>query len=437
MVPEGVPAQNVPGLDTQGVQGSGQPRGFSGGWNEGFFIQSEDRNFIFRITGQMQADERSFENSRDRTDIDQFLLRRARLGIEADMFKYYEFRLMPDFAPGQQSKSLIQDAYMNVHYWDCFQVMLGRFKQPFSYEELVQDRFVPTMERSMLDQMTPQRDNGVMLHGKKLFDNRLDWAIALSDGDLYNDIANSSSNSDSNNHKDLNGRLAIRPFGSSDAPPSLQCLQFGISAGFGVEQEPVNPTGWTTPATVPWFKYSSTVVADGVRNRLSPEIVYFNGPFGIVSQYMIMDQELRPSATGATYRFKQDVPTWAYFVMSTYLLTGETRTTYSMPITPLHNFDPCHPCTCPGAWELVGRIERMQVGEGVFISGSGQLANPGLYSSGATEMTLGFNWYLNKWFRTQFNYEHDWFDQPVQFGGSASNKTQHQDCLLTRFQIIF
>ena len=306
-------------------------------------------------------------NAKDQTDIEQFLIRRARLGIEAEMFKYYEFRLLPDFAQGQMSKSYVQDAYMNVHYWDCFQVELGRFKQPFSYEELIQDRFVPTVERSMLDLMTPQRDNGVMLHGQKLFNNRLNWAIAVSDGDLYNNSANSTSNSDQNNHKDLNGRLVLRPFGSPESAPFLQHLQFGISAGFGIEQEPVSPTGYTTPATVPWFKYNTTttngvtvvaVAAAGERSRWSPEIVYFYGPFGFAAQYMRMEQELRLSSGGT----KHNEITSAFYVMGTYLLTGEERTTYSMPITPLRNFDPCHPIACPGAWELVARVERLDVG---------------------------------------------------------------------------
>ena len=104
---------------------------------------------------------------------DTFLIRRARLGIEATVANYYEFRLLPDFAGTSVSKS-ITDAYMNVHYWDQLQFEVGKFKQPFSYEDLIQDRYVPTMERSMMDQLVPQRDEGVMIHGHKWFDDRFD-----------------------------------------------------------------------------------------------------------------------------------------------------------------------------------------------------------------------------------------------------------------------
>ena len=78
------------------------------------------------------------------------------------MLKYFEFRWLPDFAGTSISKS-ITDAYVNVHYWDAFQVEMGKFKQPFSYEELIQDRYTPFMERSMIDQLTPQRDEGLMI----------------------------------------------------------------------------------------------------------------------------------------------------------------------------------------------------------------------------------------------------------------------------------
>ena len=141
------------------------------GWNEGFFLQSPDRSCQLRITGQLQADYRGFLDPVDSSSSansavagspttgspDSFLVRRARLGIEATMANYYEFRLLPDFAGSTVAKS-ITDAYMNVHYWDACQFEVGKFKQPFSYEDLIQDRYVPMMERSMMDQLCPQRD---------------------------------------------------------------------------------------------------------------------------------------------------------------------------------------------------------------------------------------------------------------------------------------
>jgi phosphate-selective porin OprO/OprP len=187
---------------------------------------------------------------------------------------------------------------------------------------------------------------------------------------------------------------------------------------------------------VPWFKYNSTVVADGVRSRWSPEFVYFYGPLGLAAQYFREEQELRPSATGPGYRFRQDVTTQGFYVMGTYLLTGEERTAY-IALDPLHPFNPCQPCACSGAWELVARVSRVELDDGVFAPGAAQLANPATNSPGATEMTLGFNWYLNRWVRIQWNWEHAWFDKDVQLGPTLFNRTNFQDTIMTRFQVIF
>ncbi len=109
------------------------------GWNNGFFLESPDRSCMLRITGQLQGDYRGFLDTVDSSSSsnsnvaggatttgspDTFLIRRARLGIEATMYNYYEFRLLPDFAGTSVSKS-ITDAYMNVHYWDHFQFEMG------------------------------------------------------------------------------------------------------------------------------------------------------------------------------------------------------------------------------------------------------------------------------------------------------------------------
>jgi phosphate-selective porin OprO and OprP len=83
------------------------------------------------------------------------------------------------------------------------------------------------------------------------------------------------------------------------------------------------------------------------------------------------------------------------------------------------------------------RVSRLEVGYQAFVPLATQLANPALWSRGATEMTSGFNWYFNRFVRVQFNWEHAWFDQPVELGTGPSGKTQHQDTLATRFQIIF
>jgi phosphate-selective porin len=154
---------------------------------------------------------------------------------------------------------------------------------------------------------------------------------------------------------------------------------------------------------------------------------------GFAAQYYHEDQELRP----ATAKSSIEVPTQGFYVLTTLLLTGESRTRYSEPVKPNADFDLRHPLSAPGAWELVGRVSRLEVGSEIFAPGAARLADPNRYSDGATEMTLGFNWYLNPWVRTQVNWEHSWFDQGVQLGVNPNKVFTQQNALLARFQVIF
>ena len=162
--------------------------------------------------------------------------------------------------------------------------------------------------------------------------------------------------------------------------------RFGIAGSFGVENDAVSTTSSTpptitTPATVTWFAYNSGVMANGVRHRISPELVYFYHSFGFASQYYHQDQKLQASSTKPIV----DVPIDGYYVMATYLLTGEQRTEYSQQIEPIRPFDPCAPMASPGAWELVFRVDRMEVGQQAFSGATPLASNTGTTNRSSPE----------------------------------------------------
>ena len=88
-----VPPVNLPSIDTSaapqapsGVPASDKVEKSSApfaGWDDGFYLRSADKKFNLRITGQIQTDFRGYLNAADTTDVTTFLVRRARLGIEA------------------------------------------------------------------------------------------------------------------------------------------------------------------------------------------------------------------------------------------------------------------------------------------------------------------------------------------------------------------
>jgi phosphate-selective porin OprO/OprP len=403
----------------------GLPEGQVAGWNNGFFVQSPDRQFILRLTGQIQTDYRGFLKAADTTDIDTFLLRRARFGIEANVYDHYEFRFLPDFAQG---KTVMQDCYMNVHYWEELQFEVGKFKQPVSYEQLIQDRYIPSLERSLIDQMMPSRDIGVMVHGQNLYGNRFDYAASFCNGETNGDA-------DTNNNTDFAYRGVVRPFAGDEMPVWARYAQIGVSGSVGRENEAFMPTPLKTPATVPWLNFTAGDRANGIRTRIVPEYSYFCGPVGFFAQYLWMEQEVVGPAAKAQL---ERVPFEGWVLFGSVLLTGETRTSYSEQLRPLAPFDPCHPLHNPGAWELIARVSQLRVSDEIFAAGASQLADPTKNANRATELTVGFNWYLNAWVRVQFNVEHAQFNQPVLLGATRpSGLLTGQDTVYTRFQVIF
>jgi len=456
------------------ILGAGQIAGF----DDGFFIRTADGSNYLRIGSDMEADFRAFPDQNDGKDVDSFLIRRARINLDGILDKYYDFRLMVDFSQKQntttlQAVEIIQDAYMNVHYWDAFQFEAGKYKQPIGFEQLIQDRYTPFIERSMFDQLLPGRDVGVMAHGEMLFSNRLDWAVSFANGEFQN------LDFDTNDSKDLTYRLEVRPFNGSWFVNGLNRLQFCIEGTVGIEHENLSKTaanatvasgvtgtgGFTlsTPATIPWLTFNNNstttisqgvaatgdAIADGLRTRVAPSVSYFYGSLGMAAQGYFQQQPYQVSAATVAQNLIINIPTTGFDAFGTYVLTGEPKVNYSSAINPFHPVDPYNFFRGGwGAWEIGARVSRLEYGDQIFevfnFGGNTQktrelvqMANPIGNSDGATELTLGVNWYWTRFFKIQFNYEHSWFDEPVQLGPAAKNLIKSDDALLTRFALVF
>ena len=272
-----------------------------------------------------------------------------------------------------------------------------------------------------------------MIHGQNLLGNQFDYALGIFNGEVNGGSGPPTPDSDTNRLRDFAARVAWRPLNYESLPEFVRLFQIGVSGTTGIENEAMNPSTLRLPSTVPFFVFNSTVQANGLRTRITPEVSYFFGGLGFAAQWFQMDQQLSPTAIS---NVRVTVPFTGGYGMVTYLLTGEKRTTYSEPVTPLRPFEPLHPFSNPGTWELVVRASHLDVGSQVFAPGAVRLADPTKYTNNASELTVGFNWYLSSLVRMQFNYEHGWFGNPVLLG-PPNTSFRSSDALLTRMQIIF
>ena len=375
-------------------------------WQDGFSFTSADDAFELRILGIVQGDFRAYFNGGTPDNYDSFLLRRARLYVEGTVMKYVDFRLMTDFGQGRAE---LLDGFGNVRLFDgALQLRIGKFKQPFSAEQFVmEDLTLVVFERSLLDSLAPARNVGAMLHGRNV-GGVFDYALAVANGLRDSDF------DAPRNDKDVLGRIAVRPFGRwENAPTPLKLLQLGVSASYGQEKGDVDAASFSTPLRVRFFEFAAGTRASGARTRVSPELQTFWGPVGFSAQVAQQWEQLT-TTTGVTGQAQVQ----AFYALVTWVLTGESRTSYAQFIRPNKPFDFGHPLAGPGAFELTLRASGLRV-----IGAPVGSYDTATVSRSAVEFSVGLNWYLTRFVWLMVNYEHTEFQSHLRASNAASLRT--------------
>jgi phosphate-selective porin OprO/OprP len=71
--------------------------------------------------------------------------RKVRAYLDGTVAKYYDFRFLPDFGNGQ---TMLQDAYLDIHYWPEVRLKGGKFKSPVGLERLQDETNLTFFERA-------------------------------------------------------------------------------------------------------------------------------------------------------------------------------------------------------------------------------------------------------------------------------------------------
>src|SRR5262249_9165318 len=156
-------------------------------------------------------------------------------------------------------------------------------------------------ERALATDLVPNRDIGFALHGDPI------GGVFSYTAGIFTGVgdARNSSNVSFDAGIAYEGRIFFQPFRKLEAP-GLQGLVFGVSGSYVKFDGPntaglPNTTGgtlpgYTTDGQQQFFAYNpasnAVVVATGEHWRLSPQAYYFWGPFGLLGEYVISDQEV-------------------------------------------------------------------------------------------------------------------------------------------------
>jgi phosphate-selective porin OprO/OprP len=384
----------------------------------GFGFSSADSNFVATLHALIQADSRTFFKDNPLTKgNDAFLLRRARPIFSGTVFRDFDFLFTPDFGG---SAVQILDAYVNYRYNPELQLEAGKFKSPVGLEQLQPDSVTLFNERSIVNDLVPNRDLGVELHGD-LFGGVLTYAAGIFDG--APDYLGTTVNTDTDNDKAFAGRIFLQPLKTSGVA-ALQGLGFGVGGSYEDDRNGAAGLtgGYTTDGQQKFFTYAAGVVANGTHWRISPQGYYYYGPFGILGEYVISDQVV--SRTTAPL-VSADLRNTAWEISGGWVLTGEDASYAG--VMPKNPFDPRKGQW--GAWQVVARYADLNIDSAAFPNFASATAS----ASEAKVWSAGINWYLNKDIRVNASFSRTTFT-----GGTTGAVTkQPENVLFTRIQLAF
>ena len=383
-------------------------------------LSSADGANSIKFRELVQLDSRLFFNDGGVAN-NAFVLRRARLIAEGVLAKNYGYQVVTEF--GGSSVSILE-ANFTVALTPALQFRFGRFKEPVGLERLQSDSWTFFNERSIVTNLTPDRDLGVQASGG-LLKGRVNYALGVFNG--LPDAANNSTNTDFDNDKNVAGRVFASPFKDAVGSP-LQGLSFGVGGSFGREKTTSGRTaGYKTDGQQTFFAYNAPVVADGQTWRVSPQLDYRNGSFGALGEYVVSTVNLRPTAAGA----KTELKNKAWQLAAGFVLTGGNSS--AAGVMPRADFD--FTAGTWGAFEVVGRYANLKVDDNAFPLFASVATN----ADEAKSLGLGLNWYLSK----AVAFKIDCYQTKFGFapGAPAVSTTQtlrqNENAFISRFQLSF
>jgi phosphate-selective porin OprO/OprP len=400
----------------QNSKAESQPTATAG--PEGFVLQSTNGDYRLQLGVLLHADGRFSPDDKDETFSDSFLIRRARTYVRGRLARHFEFYVNPDFAGGTL---VLQDAYIDTRFSRAFTVRFGKAKTPFAMERL---QPVPTIlfyERALPSQLAPNRDIGVQVLGE------LHGGLISYIAGVVNGVPDGASgDTDTNDGKDLAGRVLVRPFVTKTASP-LGGLRLAIAGTTG-NQNGLLGTIRTTSLAQAFVSYAGNVSAGRV-NRVSPAASFEYKRVSMLAEFVRTNVPMLPSPTlhpGAPEDSLgvHDVSHEAWQVAGAVLVTPGTMTA-DRGVVPLHNFD--FGAGHWGAFQVSARYHALTVDDDAFIY---KLASS-TSSQTAKAWTVNLNWYLNG------NVRYVGVFERTTFGGTYGAPRPPENALAFRVQVFF
>lgn len=355
---------------------------------DGITLESGDLKLT--LGGRVHVDALSYDDGAFSDETADF--RRARLELGGEIGDVLRFRIDREFARGGGWRNV----WAAVRPTDDIELRGGNFIVPFSMEELQSSNEMPLIERSLVTALAP----GFSLGGGARFSRRNFTLAAGYFGDALSDEDERSEE----RGEGFAARATVLPVRNRSTFLHLAAAieRRDVEAGDSLRFT-ANPGTVFAPSLV-----TTRAIADAERlTNIGGEAAFATGPFLVQGQYVRSAVDRLGGAD--TLNFD------AWYAMASFILTGRDYD-YSRRQGIVGGVD------LPrrgGAVELVARISRIDLNDGLFQRGRGQT------------LTGGVNWYINRNVRVMANYARSEAEDV------ALAADRGADLFVARFQIGF
>ncbi len=387
----------------------------------GIGIQSADGENSIQLTGRIHMDYRHYGAntvSGDENPLQNaFEVRRARLGVKGQFQKDWKYEIVGNYgmtSNGMSSGSTeIDVAYIDYAANPAASVRLGKFKMPFSLEQLTSSNNIDFMERSLVGQndseLIPGKETGVMLFGSPVAGAT--YAVALSTG-----RGNKDAVYDKPDFVARGTINAAKLFAGNDS--IVTHLGLGYSTGEIKGMKPASARTETRTSSA-FFESASALTGPVTRQRLGLEAAVAYEALKVQGEYF----DFKYEGEDRTDKVK------GYYAQIVYNLTGEKHN-YSNSSGTFGWIKPNQPFSLTkgglGAWQVGLRYSNFDAGGVAVASGKTNKAD----STG-----VGLTWFVNDYARFMLNYITTDFDG--QAVGAAGKQITKDRALMLRAQLSF
>jgi phosphate-selective porin OprO and OprP len=372
--------------------------------------QAQTITLPITLEGFIQTDLRAFPADPDHQYLNEFTLRRIRVGVSGSLNQFTTFRIVPDFAG---SRIVLTDAYVELKGNPAFKLRAGKFKVPLGLERSQTVSNNLFVEQNIANVVVPNYDIGVQLHGE-VFRSRVYYAVGSFNG-VVDGASGDGGIVGRGTGKDIAGRLLIRLF---SGPGTAVAIGGGATTGSRRGTTGTTALGpYRTVGSLPIFSYASSATAAGNITRHGLHGHAYRGPLGFLAE---LAQSRQAVADGASEdpTARRDVRVRAKSVQVSYMLTQD-RATFGT-VAPRKPFG----AQGFGAFEVAARVEQFDVASNFGLASIAAWES----SKEATSLTSGLNWYLTSAVKLQINYETTTFKR---------SSRPIERAILTRLQAVF